>query len=65
MNTIKDRIGRHEVLLPINHNYYNLRKKKGKTYTLKNTKSRYQLIIINTNTFTFTKENIFGRDTVL
>ena len=28
MNTIKDRIGQHEVLLPINHNYYNLRKKK-------------------------------------
>ena len=65
MNTIKDRIRRHEVLLPIDHNYYKLRKKKGKTYTLKNTKSRYQLIIINTNTFTFTKENIFGRDTVL
>ena len=25
---ITDRIGRHEVLLPINHNHYNFRKKK-------------------------------------
>ena len=25
---ITDRIGRHKVLLPINHNHYNFRKKK-------------------------------------
>ena len=25
---IADRIGRHEVLLPVNHNHYNFRKKK-------------------------------------
>ena len=31
MNMIKDRIGRHEVPSPINHNYYNLRKKTKKT----------------------------------
>ena len=28
MNMIKNRIGRHEVPLPINHNHYNLRKKQ-------------------------------------
>ena len=60
MNKIKDRIGQNEVLLPINHNHY----KKKYIYT-DDTKSRYQLIITNTNTFTFTWENIFGRDTVL
>ena len=35
MNTIKDRIGQHEVLLPINHNHYNLRKKKEKDIHLR------------------------------
>ena len=29
-----DRIGQHEVLLPINHNRYNFRKKKKETFSI-------------------------------